>query len=82
VVTRGFVDLAEAIRQKGLSQHILYAIDKVYLPRHIVSPLLENIPSLASIVVPIDSFNNQLYGILKFIIKYLRFLIVLLCYLN
>ena len=59
------LNLLKAFIQHGFGEYALHAVDKVDFSSHILTPLLEYIASLASVVVTINPFNYELNSLLK-----------------
>lgn len=55
----------KAIIKQRLCEDVLDTVNEVDFSPYIITPLLKDIPSLASIVILVDSFNNKLDCLLK-----------------
>ncbi len=78
MLTRSVFNRLKAIIEERLGENSLDAVDEINFPSHVITPLIEDVSPLTCIVILIDSFNNKLDCILKFLLQKSRFSIFLL----
>lgn len=61
------LDGFEATRKQTLGEHVLDTIYEVDLSLDVGAPLLEDVASLARVVVTVYSFHDQLHRFLQFL---------------